>query len=153
MTDPQFFPFTPLLYHPPINWLTLHSGLPQWANNSVFLAHIDRRNQDNLCAVAISCNKASYCLLTEVYSSLAQKGQIYCCLFTGMRIYERSALKLSINIPASSFHTTLPTVLEQKSRSVAQRNHAAFIQAGTRKTCSTCVWGSKQWWLGHPWWT
>lgn len=128
MLDPQSCPFTHLLYHPPINWLTLHLSLPQRANNSVFLALIDRRNWDNLCAVAISCNKASYCLFTEVYSPLAQKGQIYCCLFTGMWIYEHSALKLSINLPALSFHMMLPTVLEEKSHSVAQGNHAAFIR-------------------------
>lgn len=153
MLDSQFFPFTHLLYHPSIHWLTLHSGLPQWANNSVFLALTDRRNQDKLCAVAISCNKASYCLFTEVYSPLAQKGQIYCCLFTDMWIYEYSALKLGINIPALSFHMMLPAALGQKSHSVAQSNRTAFIQAGTRKTCSTCIWGSKQWWLGCPCWT
>lgn len=70
--DPQSFPFTYLFHHPLINWLILHSDLPQWASSSVFLALIDRRTWDYLCAAAISCDKASYCLF-KVYSLWLRK--------------------------------------------------------------------------------
>lgn len=72
MLDPQFFPFTHLIYHTsndlPYIQISLNKLTIQY-----FLHLQTEETKDNLCVVAISCSEASYCLFTNFIAPWLRK--------------------------------------------------------------------------------